>query len=66
MKGWVGCNDHNGSITTQKGPFLLRGKQGKKGKGKEYDTRKGKSWCGEYNTTITWETRTKEERQFPV
>lgn len=40
MKGWVGCNDHDGSITTQKGPSLLWGKQGKKGK--EYDTRKDK------------------------
>lgn len=42
MKGWVGWNCHNGLITSQKGGFLLWGKEGKKGRGKEYEGRKCK------------------------
>lgn len=65
MKGWLSCNNHNGSITTQKRPSLLWRKQGKKGRGKEHDTRKGKQklmWEILRNITKIWETRTKEKK----
>lgn len=58
MKGRVGCTDHNSSITTQKGPSLLWGKQEKKGKGLWYQKRQ---------TEVDVENRTqpKFEKQEP-
>lgn len=59
----MGYNDHNDSVTTQKRPSLLWRKQGKKGRGKEYDTRTGKQ-------NLMWEilrniTQLKFEKQEP-